>query len=129
MRLFSVEEARALLPQVQAVLERLRDAFVALRGSRAQEAAQRRASMADGHPLPLSPSTSSEDREQDEATLRECVELLDGWGIQLKDPERGLIDFPHERDGVVVLLCYELNETELAFWHPIETGYAGRQPI
>ena len=129
MRLFSVEEARALLPQVQAVLERLRDAFVALRGSRAQEAAQRRASMADGHPLPLPSPTSGEDREQDEATLGECVELLDGWGIQLKDPERGLIDFPHERDGVVVLLCYELNETELAFWHPIETGYAGRQPI
>ena len=129
MRLFSVEEARALLPQVQAVLERLRDAFVALRGSRAQEAAQRRASMADGHPLPPPSPTSGEDREHHEATLRECVELLDGWGIQLKDPERGLIDFPHERDGVVVLLCYELSETELAFWHPIEAGYAGRQPI
>ncbi len=129
MRLFSVEEARALLPQVQPVLERLRDAFVGLRGSRAHAAAQRRASMADGHPLPLPSPTSGKDWEQHEATLRECVELLDGWGIQLKDPERGLIDFPHERDGVVVLLCYELSETELTHWHAIETGYAGRRPI
>ena len=129
MRLFSVEEARALLPQVRPVLERLREAFVALRGSRAQEAAQRRAAMADGHPLPLPSPANHEDREQHEETLRECVDLLDRWGIQLKDPERGLIDFPHERDGVVVLLCYELSETELAYWHPIETGYGGRQPI
>ena len=129
MRLFAVEEARGLLPQVRPVLERLRDAFVALRGSRAMEAAQRRASMADGHPLPQPSSTSGEDREQHEATLRECVQLLDRWGIQLKDPERGLIDFPHKRDGIVVLLCFELSETELTHWHPIETGYAGRQPI
>ncbi len=129
MRLFSVEEARALLPQVRLVLERLREAFVALRADRAMEAAQRRASMADGHPVALPTGTAEEERKRHEETLRECMELLDGWGIQLKDPERGLIDFPHERDGVVVLLCYELDETELAYWHPVETGYAGRQPI
>lgn len=129
MRLFSVEEARALLPQVQPVLERLRAAFAALRGARAVEAAQRRASMADGHPIAMPSPDGHEDRERHEETLRECMELLDGWGIQLKDPERGLIDFPHEREGVVVLLCYELSETELGYWHPVETGYAGRRPI
>ena len=63
-------------------------------GRGALEAAQRRASMADGHPLPLPSPANDEDREQHEETLRECVDLLDGWGIQLKDPERGLIDFP-----------------------------------
>lgn len=129
MRLFSVEEARALLPQVRHVLERLRDAFVELRGSRAMEAAQRRAALADGHPIALPSPGGEAARERHEETLRECMEQLDGWGIQLKDPERGLIDFPHERDGVVVLLCYELSETELAYWHPVETGYAGRQPL
>ena len=129
MRLFTVEEARALLPQVRPVLERLRDAFVALRGTRAMEAAQRRAAMADGHPVELPAPEGEAERERHEATLRECMELLDGWGIQLKDPERGLIDFPHERDGAVVLLCYELAEAELGYWHPLETGYAGRQPI
>jgi hypothetical protein len=129
VRLFSVEEARALLPEVRPVLERLRDAFVALRGNRGIEAAQRRASMADGHPIALPSPNAEEEREGHEETLRECVELLDGWGIQLKDPERGLIDFPHERDGVVVLLCYELGEAGLEYWHPVETGYAGRQRI
>ena len=129
MRLFSVEEARALLPHARPVLERLREAFVALRGTRAREAAQRRASMADGHPVVLPTPDDEEDRERHEATLRECMELLDEWGIQLKEPERGLIDFPHEREGVVVLLCYELGETELGYWHPMDTGYSGRQPI
>ena len=129
MRLFSVEEARALLPQVRPVLERLREAFVELRGSRAAEAAQRRASLADGHPIALPSPGDEEARERHEETLRECMEMLDGWGIQMKDPERGLIDFPYERDGAVVLLCYELSETELAYWHPVETGYAGRQPL
>ncbi len=129
MRLFNVEEARALLPQVRPVLERLREAFVALRGTRVAEAAERRAAMSDGHPLPISPQVDEAERERQEAEVRACVELLDGWGIQLKDPERGLIDFPHERDGVVVLLCYELREEELRYWHPIETGYAGRDPL
>ncbi len=127
MRLFSVEEARALLPRVRPVLERLREAFATPRGARAQEEAERRAAMADGHPLAA--PARAEDRERHEAALRECMAQLDEWGIQLKDPARGLIDFPHERDGVVVLLCYELSETELAYWHPMETGYAGRQPL
>ena len=101
--------------------------IVALRGARAQQEAERRAAMADGNPRAA--PVGAQARQEHEATLRECMEQLDEWGIQLKDPERGLIDFPHERDGVVVLLCFELSETELAFWHPIETGYAGRQPI
>ena len=129
MRRFSVEEARALLPEVRPVLERLREAFAALRGSRALEAAQRRASMADGHPLPLPSPGDEAERERHEETLRDCMARLDRWGIQLKDPERGLIDFPHERDGVLVLLCYELADADLAWWHPIETGYAGRRPL
>ncbi len=129
MRLFTVEEARALLLQARPVLERLREAFVALRGIRALEAAQRRGAMADGHPL-ATPSRGDEgERERHEETLRECVELLEGWGVQLKDAERGLIDFPCERDGAVALLCYELGEPELEYWHPLDTGYAGRRRL
>ncbi len=51
-------------------------------------------------------------------------------GIQLKDYSRGLIDFPSMRDGHVVLLCWQLGEDEqIQWWHEVEDGFAGRQPI
>lgn len=51
-------------------------------------------------------------------------------GIQLKDYSRGLIDFPCMRDGRVVLLCWQLGEPEfIEWWHEVETGFAGRQPL
>ena len=129
MRLYEVEEARALLPRLRPVLERLREAFAALRGARALEAAQRRAALTDGHPIAEPPATADEERAAHEAALRDCLRQLGEWGVELKDPARGLVDFHHERGGEVVFLCYELAETDIAFWHPIEAGYAGRRPL
>ena len=55
---------------------------------------------------------------------------LEGMGVQLKDFERGLIDFPSLRDGRVVLLCWQLDEgDELEWWHDIDAGFAGRTPL
>ena len=51
-------------------------------------------------------------------------------GIVIQDVERGLIDFPAWRAGQEVLLCYELRDGDrIGFWHPLEGGYSGRQPI
>jgi len=112
------------------VLERLRDAFRALRALRAFEAAQRRAALADGHPIEAPKAGAAEaDEGALAATLRECTDLLVAWDIQLKDPERGLIDFSHEREGEVVYLCYLLGEDDLRYWHRVEDGFAGRQPL
>ncbi len=129
MRLYEVEEARALLPRLRPVLERLREAFAALRGERALEAAQRRAALTDGHPIAAPPPAGEGERAAHEAALRECLERLEGWGVELKDPARGLVDFRHERDGETVFLCYELAEADIGYWHPIEAGYAGRRPL
>ncbi len=55
---------------------------------------------------------------------------LDSLGVQIKDFSRGLIDFPCERDGRIVLLCWQLGEgDEIEWWHDMEAGFAGRQPI
>ena len=129
MRLYEVEEARALLPRLRPVLERLREAFAALRGERALEAAHRRAALADGHPIAAPPPAGEGERAAHEAALRECLEQLEVWGVELKDPARGLVDFHHERGGEVVFLCYELAEADIVSWHPIEAGYAGRRPL
>ena len=61
--------------------------------------------------------------------LQRLMSELDDLGVQLKGIEQGLLDFPSERDGRVVLLCWRQGEETIAFWHDLETGYAGRQPL
>jgi hypothetical protein len=50
-------------------------------------------------------------------------------GILIKDIDRGLVDFPHLRDGEEVLLCWELEEDDIEFWHDLQSGYAGRERL
>jgi hypothetical protein len=61
--------------------------------------------------------------------LEECVGRLIELGVQVKDPEVGLIDFPSRRDGADVLLCWRAGEDAVEYWHDLEEGYAGRKPI
>jgi len=58
-----------------------------------------------------------------------CVERLNDLGVELKDPDTGLLDFPADRAGEPVLLCWHVGEDEVAFWHRRSEGFAGRQPI
>src|SRR5439155_22502493 len=67
---------------------------------------------------------------------RALVEELDGIvaeieasGAHLKDVQLGLVDFPAELDGEIVYLCWQFGEPEVAFWHRIEDGFAGRRPL
>jgi hypothetical protein len=58
-----------------------------------------------------------------------CVERLEDLGVVLKDLDLGLLDFPAERDGDEVLLCWKVGEDAVTTWHGLEEGYAGRKPI
>ena len=58
-----------------------------------------------------------------------CVEELTGLGVQVKDLDSGLVDFPALRDGEEVLLCWQLGEDEIGWWHTLDGGFAGRQPL
>ncbi len=58
-----------------------------------------------------------------------AVERIRELGVVLKDLDMGLLDFPHERDGRVVFLCWHPPEERVAYWHDLDAGYAGRQPI
>ena len=74
-------------------------------------------------------------REAAEAIQREadgiadCVRVLDDAGVQVKSLEEGLLDFPSERNGEEVLLCWQVGEERVAFWHGIDEGFAGRKPL
>jgi hypothetical protein len=62
-------------------------------------------------------------------TVRRSAKAIEGMGIELKDINTGLVDFLSERDGRDVYLCWRYNEPRVAFWHDLEAGFAGRQPL
>ena len=66
---------------------------------------------------------------QDFEKLDALVHLIQDTGVLIKDINIGLLDFPALRDGREVYLCWQYGEGEIAFWHEVEAGYAGRQPI
>jgi hypothetical protein len=61
--------------------------------------------------------------------LSRAVAELEAIDVVLRDVERGLVDFPAIRDGEEVYLCWLVDEDEIRFWHPIDGGFAGRQPL
>jgi hypothetical protein len=132
MVLFTPEEANAALPEVRALVERMveeRRALVAL-GSEL-EAVQ---SLIAGNGGSLDPSRVGELQEavaRAAAELAGVVDELEALGVQVKDLDRGLIDFParHPGTGDAVLLCWELGEAEVGFWHDLVEGFAGRKPL
>jgi hypothetical protein len=80
------------------------------------------------------PGSSAEaDRLEREAAdigegMRTLAGLLEELGVQLRDPEMGLVDFPGERDGEPVWLCWRLADPAVAYWHGTDEGYASRRP-
>ena len=125
MKLFTIEEANALLPSVREILQRIQRLRRRLGTFRreaklAAEGAELGGGGMEGGALYAIVLT-------DFTTKMSALEAL---GVQLKDFERGLVDFPSLRDGRVVLLCWQLGEgDELEWWHDMETGFGGRTPL
>ncbi|MGH9969524.1 MAG: DUF2203 domain-containing protein [Pyrinomonadaceae bacterium] len=125
MKLFTVEEANALLPTVRGILARIQRAHKRLftfnqEARKAAEAAEQGGGgLSDGvRYASLLMELTSQTGE------------LEALGVQLKDFDRGLVDFPSLRDGRVVLLCWQIGEgDELEWWHDVEAGFAGRTPL
>jgi hypothetical protein len=117
-----VDEANALIPKLKSVLERIRKTQEELAKDKTVAAVREKAAQ-NGGGLPgrhLSALTKTLD-----ADLRQ----LEEWGIVLRDPSIGLIDFHHKREGETVFLCWKLGEARVEWWHPLETGIAGRQRL
>jgi len=125
MKLFTVEEANSLLPSVRPIVQSIQHMHrrVTSYKSIAKHAAEGAETGGGGTP-------------QGERYARLLVELslgaakLEGLGVQLKDYANGLIDFPSMREGRMVLLCWKADEgDQVEWWHDVEAGFAGRQPL
>lgn len=124
MKIFTVAEANALLPSVRVKLERIQRLYGRLGQFRTEARAAAAASELGGG-MKEGPAYVKSLYEVGKLT----TELSD-LGIQLKDYSRGLIDFPCMRDGRLVLLCWQIGDgEEIEWWHEIEAGFAGRQPL
>ena len=127
---FTPEEANEALEHVRPLVERMVEARAALtRAQREQsELVARIASNGGG----LSPPDVAVAAEEVERASRELVSLVDeiqALGVLIKDLERGLVDFPCVHRGREILLCWELGEDEVAWWHGADEGFAGRRPL
>ena len=119
---YTVEEANALVPRLKPLLQRIRDTQQALAEDKTVAAVRQKASQ-NGGGLPgrhLSELTR---------TLERDLHQLQEWGIVLRDPSIGLIDFFHRRQGETVFLCWKLGESKVEWWHPVDTGIAGRERL
>jgi hypothetical protein len=121
-RHFSREEANALLPQLTALLSQLQEAKDELTDTEAHAALSEAAPTNGG---------GEQGRQVGVAFLevRRILETVERAGIVLRDIDRGLVDFPALIDGREVYLCWELGEDEVGYWHDLEGGYGGREPL
>lgn len=127
MQLFTVDQANRTLPLVRKIVE-----DIVREHRRWQEAVVELDLLSDGAraELPDQRITPLEHRIQKMAREVDSFQAeLESLGIQLKDRRIGLIDFPSELDGRPMLLCWQLGEPSVQFWHDLDSGYSGRQPL
>ena len=122
-RLFTVEEANALLPTLQEILADLATHRDALREKAPHMEPILRAAISNGG------GRVGSEYGLEAYKLYLAVERIRELGVVLKDLDMGLLDFPHERGGRVVFLCWHPPEESVTYWHDLDAGYAGRQPL
>ncbi len=124
---FTVAEARAMLPDLRRKLLRVHDLLAEIRSRQQREGVPEVVILRGNGKGPVLTGTGDH-KEQ----AQRLVEEIAAQGIQIKDLERGLVDFPHFLGGDAgheVFLCWHLGEDTIEFWHEIEAGIAGRRPL
>ena len=126
-----MNEAQTLLPVVEALLKKAQAA--ATRAAEIElemQALSQRIFLSGG--MHVDVVTAARRRAEHEKTMQEAKDTLaefEAIGVQLKDLEKGLLDFPCVVEGKTVLLCWKLGEKEIGYWHSEEDGFAGRKRL
>ena len=129
-RHFTPEEANALLEDVRPIAETLvaHRRAMAVTATRQARLVQRIAGNG-GDFDPQEPRTLEEAFQREDQAAVRCVQQLQRLGVLVKDLDRGLVDFPALRGDEEVLLCWQVGEDEVAYWHGLDEGFAGRKPL
>ena len=119
---FNLDEANALLPRLRPLLRRLQEAQRAI-ADRDVMQRLRAASAGNGGGAAAREVLASGDE------FARIAHELESLGVVVRDPATGLVDFPAERNGQPVFLCWRVEEDEVGHWHDRDSGYMGRQPL
>lgn len=122
-RIFTLGEARGLIPKLRRLLARVTSERETLLSMRV-EIDRAREKAAAGGGSPLGPTYLAH-----MIGFSEAVQEIEHLGVHVKDFRTGLVDFPYEREGRIVYLCWKPDEDEIGWWHEIDSGFVGRQPL
>ena len=129
-RYFTLDEAVALLPRLTELLTTLRERRQAwLAREHGQQSRARTNGHTNGTAGRARAGSSSAGDDADVVAMNEIITTIQALGIEIKDLDMGLVDFYAWREGRVVYLCWRLGEPTVAWWHELDTGFAGRQPL
>ena len=125
--IFTLDEANALLPRLREILTELQEKKPAFDRLQPELKEMARSAAGNGH---LQRPETQEKRRRAESLAKRLEELmaeLRGIGCELKRLD--LVDFPAEREGRSIYLCWRLGEDSIGHWHEQDTGFGGRQPL
>lgn len=131
IKTFTLDEAQSLLPVLEALLKR------ALDGKQAAEEVEssladlsRRIYLSGGMRIDISSVARQRAEMESHLTrVKESIAEIDSIGVQVKDLDKGLLDFPFKLEDEVVLLCWKMGEPAIEHWHTMDAGFRGRQPV
>ncbi|MFN0152060.1 MAG: DUF2203 domain-containing protein [bacterium] len=130
IRIFSLEEANSLLPELSKQLEGLRDLVARIvRDQDGIAVLDLIGARENGSPEHIEYMTRKRATESLVAELDARIREIQAYGCFVKDINQGLVDFYSVRGGRLIFLCWKLGETGIAHWHELNTGFTGRQPI
>lgn len=131
MKTFTLEQAHRLLPVLKSLLKR------SMEGKQLIEQVEKelqdlrhRILLAGGLSVDV-PALARRRAERDKALqeVKDSIAEINSIGVQVKDLDIGLLDFPCALEGEVVLLCWRYGEEKIQYWHGLEEGFKGRKPI
>ncbi len=130
-RTFTLDEAHSLLPVLESLLRTAINSKKTLDEVDAeQQALHHRIFLNGGMFLDIVPlARRKAERAKAEQRAKDAIAEIDSIGVQVKDLDIGLLDFPCEVEGQTILLCWKLGEKSITHWHGVQEGFSGRKPI
>ena len=122
-RIFTLAEAQSLLPRLRTLLEQIGEEWQHMRDLDPEIQKARDNAALDGF------SKSGVEYVESVSHLMSLIHQVRDMGVLLKDADKGLCDFPYLKGGRVVYLCWQLGEESIQYWHDVETGFSGREPL
>ena len=128
---FTLDEAHNLLPILKALLKRSMDGKLVIEEVEKELQDLRHRILLSGGLFVDVPAVARRRAEHDKALqdIKDTLAEIDAIGVQVKDLDIGLLDFPCVVGDEVILLCWKYGEEKIEFWHGMEEGFRGRKPI